>query len=895
MVKKRFKVVGDSETNGLLLEFDDVHVMAFCDYEDKTDESIWVFTDKEVPIGHQYTKFVKGGLMDGIHFMLKQCDEVVIHNFFQYDWFVFNRIAPHLFNIDTVKPWEDKWQDSLVQSRVQWHDRPTPRGYKGAHGLAAWGARCGVHKPEIDDWTTWDGRMLTRVVEDIRINARTKRMLDKESRMLKACGVDTTKTYNRAKQTSFWMCQQGLNGWKADVPLMKACVKELDETTAELASHIEPLLPPTMKKKGKCTYEDFAKAWTVYADKLGDPTLRRITQYPPTRYQMRTRKGVKYRTEIKPLAQGCYSWTNKDIVKTYYVENKVTGERLDETFDSLKLARERVKELDEGKKPKDKVWKAVKEEFEGVVYDAHTVTHFGLKSNKYDGMIAGPHSRISFETSKMSQHAVVKDYLLRCCGWVPDEYNYKKDKEGREAKICRDKQSGRLIRLNKFTRKYQQEFGLDVIEHDDSKYLVYNYTLKRSMPDWDSARLRTSAKLTESSFDTIEGELGQQIAKYNTLMHRRRTLENFKDDEKGWLNMVREDGRMSAGATVFGTSTGRMTQWGIVNTPSSAAVYGPPMRQVWTCEEGTKVISADMNSAQLVLLCNFMGDPDFTYAVTKGKEEIEFKRQEDGRYYCEEFDQYLNPEVDKYLDYDEDNDLYVVYSGTDAHTFNSIQFTLNEESDIVTARMTQDKELLHKIGAGRKKSKNGIYCLLFGGGDEKFAKTIKVGSTEEGAKIKQTYFVRLPKIKALLDRLEMEFKATKKALGQVFGKSHPITRGGYIQVAGAYLWCNSPHKILNYLLMGSEAQVQNEAVNWACRQMMEQGLMKLNGLKPAIGARLLCAYHDENSWEVPDENVHAAKAIIDEMYHHASVELGLNSDTLVTGTGKVGRNWLDVH
>ncbi len=50
--------------------------------------------------------------------------------------------------------------------------------------------------------------------------------------------------------------------------------------------------------------------------------------------------------------------------------------------------------------------------------------------------------------------------------------------------------------------------------------------------------------------------------------------------KKGWLNQIRPDGRLSAGAMVFGTSTGRMTQYGIVNVPSGAAVYGEPMRAV---------------------------------------------------------------------------------------------------------------------------------------------------------------------------------------------------------------------------------------------------------------------------------------------------------------------------
>ena len=146
-----------------------------------------------------------------------------------------------------------------------------------------------------------------------------------------------------------------------------------------------------------------------------------------------------------------------------------------------------------------------------------------------------------------------------------------------------------------------------------------------------------------------------------------------------------------------------------------------------------------------------------------------------------------------------------------------------------------------------------------------------------------------------MDRLEADFKATKKALEEVFGKTAAIAKGGFVKVAGAWLWCKSPHKLLNYLLMGSESQVQNEGINLANRELTSRGLTILNGRKPAIGARWVCSYHDEVSLEVPTPNVPDVKEIIDRMYGQASNNLGLREETLVTGTGKVGKSWLSVH
>lgn len=904
-IKKKYRVVGDSETDGLLLQFSKCHVMAFCDYtvpEEEVENHIWVFTDEPI-LGVPETKFIKGGLREGVEFMLHNCDEVWIHNFFGYDYWVFNEIAPDLFNINTVKPWDDKWGDSLVQSRVQWYDRPTPRGYRGTHGLAAWGARCGIRKPEIEEWGVWNAKILNRVVEDIKINRRAKRQLNIEYNKLKRCGVDTWETYKRTKQAQFWLTVQEINGWKLDQDKCREYVKQLDIETTKIAEEVEPHLPKVIKNRGTQTVEDFAKEWNEYVELSMDESYKRITKWPKTKYVERQRNGETKLYPVKPLAKHVANPFTQTEKVTYQLVHQITGEVHKKITDKLAEARALCNELNEKlnegvtkKSQKVVYWKPVKKTVMMLLLKNNVVNHFELDSNMVteDTVIAAPYTPIIFEDAKMSQTAQVHKYLFTV-GWKPTEYNYKKDADGKPMKVCRFKDTKRFLHPNKDNRKRLEELGLQKFEHKGKTYYVYDWGLKRTLPEVEGSLLRTSPKLTESSYDSIEGEIGQKIARYNTLMHRRRTMENAKDDEKGWLNMVREDGRMSAGATVFGTSTGRMTQRGIVNVPSGAAVFGEPMREVWIAEQGCSVVSTDMNSAQLVLLANFMGDEEFTKAVKEGKEEVQFSRQEDGSYYCKDLDKYLDPKVDKYLDYDEANDVYIVYTGTDAHTMNSIYFGLNEEEDILECRVTQDSELHHKISGGRKKAKNGIYALLFGAGDDKFALTIKMKSKEEGAMVKQTYFTKLPKIKRLIDRLEEDFKMYKKALEEEFGKSHPISKGGFVHVAGAYVWVKSPHKLLNYLLMGSEAQVQNEAVNLLCRRLLEEGHMVLNGRKPCTGARLLACIHDEASMESPNDIIGAVKDAMSWHYGEASKNLGLKTKTLVTGEAKAGESWLAVH
>lgn len=390
-------------------------------------------------------------------------------------------------------------------------------------------------------------------------------------------------------------------------------------------------------------------------------------------------------------------------------------------------------DMDAGKVIKEAYMPTTKVFLKSGKYDKHTALHFGIdqdpKESRY--LVRGPYTKIEIHDSKMSQHAIVKDYLLSI-GWLPTQHNYEKDKNGK-------------------------------LKRDAANNLI-----------------KKSPKLTEDSFDSIKGDLGEKIALYNTLVHRRRTIKNDKDDSKGWLNQLQKDtDRIPAGAMTWATSTGRANQRGIVNCPSVSAVYGFPMRRAWICPKDSVLVSVDMDSAQLRILANYMGDEEFTKAVMEG----------------EEFDSEHN------------------YVGTDAHTFNSRFFGLIDDEDWKRAIETQNKELIQKVSNARKKGKNGIYALLFGAGDAKFANTVGYKTAKQGKAVKDNYYQRLPKVKALIDRLESQWKRNS------------FRKGGYIEVAGdTWVWCPSTHKLLNYLLMGSEAALQNEAICWANVEMKKRNL-----------------------------------------------------------------------
>lgn len=152
--------------------------------------------------------------------------------------------------------------------------------------------------------------------------------------------------------------------------------------------------------------------------------------------------------------------------------------------------------------------------------------------------IRGPYCKIKYEPINLNSHEQVKAFLLSV-GWVPTQWNIDK---------------------------------------------------KTKQP--------TSPKLTEDSFASIRGEVGQLVARRNVLVHRRRTIENLKDPEnKGILSCIRSDGRVAAEGIPCATPTGRTAHRGAVcNVPKAkpSVIYGNEMRQIFRVWEPYKMLGADL-------------------------------------------------------------------------------------------------------------------------------------------------------------------------------------------------------------------------------------------------------------------------------------------------------------
>ena len=160
--------------------------------------------------------------------------------------------------------------------------------------------------------------------------------------------------------------------------------------------------------------------------------------------------------------------------------------------------------------------------------------------------IRGPFTKIAFENINLDSSDQVKKYLLSV-GWIPTEYNFSK-----------------------------------------------------------TTGERTSPKLTEDSFSSIKDDTGKLVSERSVLVHRRRLLQNIEDPEnKGLISLIREDGRITAGAIICATPTARASHIGIVNIPRVSTALGKEIRELFYCLPPYVQLGLDLASIETRVLAHF--------------------------------------------------------------------------------------------------------------------------------------------------------------------------------------------------------------------------------------------------------------------------------------------------
>jgi len=143
-------------------------------------------------------------------------------------------------------------------------------------------------------------------------------------------------------------------------------------------------------------------------------------------------------------------------------------------------------------------------------------------------------------------------------------------------------------------------------------------------------------KLTEEgepvqSLLDMEDSIGKDYSDWLTYEKRRATIMNRTNDKRGWLNNVREDGRIPAYANSCGTNTGRMRHSLVVNVPkaSKGILFGKEMRELFTVPEGKVLIGHDASGLEARITGHYLNDKGLIYNLINGnsKDGTDFHTQ----------------------------------------------------------------------------------------------------------------------------------------------------------------------------------------------------------------------------------------------------------------------------
>lgn len=306
------------------------------------------------------------------------------------------------------------------------------------------------------------------------------------------------------------------------------------------------------------------------------------------------------------------------------------------------------------------------------------------------------------------------------------------------------------------------------------------------------------------------------------LVAKRVQCRQRKSIIEGLIGLIREDGRIGSAVNTLAV-TGRATHRNIVNIPKASSFFGKNMRKIFTSKDGFVVVGTDSDSCQLRMLGGRMNNAAYIAALCNGDKA----------------------------------------KGTDNHS------------------------LTAKIGEleSRDIAKNVIYCLLFGGGDAKLAKTAKK-PPGSGAALREKLYRGLDGLGELMERLTKEWRKTaKRRFNAKFNKMEYYD-GTITGLDGRPIRVPYEHQLLVYLLQSDEAIMMAKAYTKLCADLKAK-------YRHGIDYGVVCWYHDEYTIECRAEIAEDVKKISEQAIAWAGEFFKIPCPHV--GQGAIGKNWYDIH
>jgi len=311
-------------------------------------------------------------------------------------------------------------------------------------------------------------------------------------------------------------------------------------------------------------------------------------------------------------------------------------------------------------------------------------------------------------------------------------------------------------------------------------------------------------------------------SKLGSLVARRVQCRQRRSVIEGLFGLIREDGRISSVVNTLAV-TGRATHRNIVNIPKASSFYGKQMRAIFTSRDGWVLVGTDSAGNQLRQLAARMGSDAYIYAMVSGNKE----------------------------------------DGTDPHTLTQRAGDL-ESRDI---------------------AKNVMYCLLFGGGDTKLAKTAKKPQGS-GADLRDKLYRGLDGLGDLMERLTKEWRSTARQRYNAQFRRMEYYDGTITGLDGRPIKVPSEHQILVYLLQSDEAIHMAKAYCILCAELEKKYVW-------GVDYGVVCWYHDEYTIECREEIANDVKRISEDAIRLAGEHYKIKCPH--AGEGAIGKNWYTIH
>lgn len=117
----------------------------------------------------------------------------------------------------------------------------------------------------------------------------------------------------------------------------------------------------------------------------------------------------------------------------------------------------------------------------------------------------------------------------------------------------------------------------------------------------------------ETTLETVDIPEAKQIAEYLMIQKRVGLLDS-------WLKNVKEDERVHGRIIPYGTITGRASHHSpnLGQVPSVKKPYGKECRELFTVDEGNRLVGTDLSGIELRCLAHYMQDEEWTQELLNG-------------------------------------------------------------------------------------------------------------------------------------------------------------------------------------------------------------------------------------------------------------------------------------